>query len=103
MVNEEKLRKALKLYLVTDSQILEGRDFYKCIEDAIKAGVTMVQLREKDIDGKEFLEKAIKLRELTRKYNVSFIIDDRVDIAMLCDADGVHVGQSDIDAKSVRK
>ena len=103
MVNEEKLRKALKLYLVTDSQILEGRDFYKCIEDAIKAGVTMVQLREKDIDGKEFLEKAIKLRELTKKYNVSFIIDDRVDIAMLCDADGVHVGQSDIDAKSVRK
>ena len=103
MVNEEKLRKILKLYLVTDSQILEGRDFYKCIEDAIKAGVTMVQLREKDIDGKEFLEKAIKLRELTRKYNVSFIIDDRVDIAMLCDADGVHVGQSDIDAKSVRK
>ena len=86
MVNEEKLRKALKLYLVTDSQILEGRDFYKCIEDAIKAGVTMVQLRE-----------------LTKKYNVSFIIDDRVDIAMLCDADGVHVGQSDIDAKSVRK
>lgn len=103
MFNEERLRKALKLYLVTDSQILEGRDFYKCIEDAIKAGVTMVQLREKDIDGKEFLEKAIKLRELTRKYNVSFIIDDRVDIAMLCDADGVHVGQSDIDAKSVRK
>ena len=103
MVNEEKLRKILKLYLVTDSQILEGRDFYKCIEDAIKAGVTMVQLREKDIDGKEFLEKAIKLRELTKKYNVSFIIDDRVDIAMLCDADGVHVGQSDIDAKSVRK
>ena len=103
MVNEEKLRKILKLYLVTDSQILEGRDFYKCIEDAIKAGVTMVQLREKDIDGKEFLEKAIKLRELTRKYNVSFIIDDRVDIAMLCDADGVHVGQSDIDAMSIRK
>ena len=59
MVNEEKLRKILKLYLVTDSQILEGRDFYKCIEDAIKAGVTMVQLREKEIDGKEFLEKAI--------------------------------------------
>ena len=63
----------------------------------------MVQLREKDADGKEFLEKAMKLRELTRKYNVSFIINDRVDIAMLCDADGIHVGQSDIDAVSVRK
>ena len=103
MVDRYELKKALKLYLVTDSDILKGRDFYKCIEDAIKAGVTMVQLREKDADGKEFLQKAIKLRELTRKYDVSFIINDRVDIAMLCDADGVHVGQSDIDAVSVRK
>ena len=103
MVDENKLKKALKLYLVTDSDILQGRDFYKVIEDSMKAGVTMVQLREKDADGKEFLEKAMKLRELTRKYNVSFIINDRVDIAMLCDADGIHVGQSDIDAVSVRK
>ena len=103
MVDENKLKNALKLYLVTDSDILKGRDFYKVIEDSMKAGVTMVQLREKDADGKEFLEKAMKLRELTRKYNVSFIINDRVDIAMLCDADGIHVGQSDIDAVSVRK
>ena len=103
MVDENKLKKALKLYLVTDSDILKGRDFYKVIEDSMKAGVTVVQLREKDADGKEFLEKAMKLRELTRKYNVSFIINDRVDIAMLCDADGIHVGQSDIDAVSVRK
>ena len=103
MVDRYELKKALKLYLVTDSDILKGRDFYKCIEDAIKAGVTMVQLREKDADGKEFLEKAMRLRELTRKYNVTFIINDRVDIAMLCDADGVHVGQSDIDVLSVRK
>ncbi|MFQ7522908.1 MAG: thiamine phosphate synthase [Terrisporobacter sp.] len=103
MVDENKLKKALKLYLVTDSDILKGRDFYKVIEDSMKAGVTMVQLREKDADGKEFLEKAMKLRELTRKYNVSFIINDRVDIAMVCDADGIHVGQSDIDAVSVRK
>ena len=55
------------------------------------------------MDGKEFLEKAKKLRELTKKHNVSFIINDRVDIAQLVDADGVHVGQSDIDALSVRK
>lgn len=103
MVDIEKLRKDLKLYLVTDSDILKGRDFYKCIEEAMKAGVTMVQLREKNTDGKEFLEKALKLRELTRKYNVTFIINDRVDIALLSDADGVHVGQSDIDADSVRK
>ena len=103
MINKDELKNALKLYLVTDSDILKGRDFYKCIEDAIKAGVTMVQLREKNADGKEFLEKAIKLRKITRKYNVTFVINDRVDIAMIADADGVHVGQSDIDAMSIRK
>lgn len=103
MLDKNKLKKSLKLYLVTDSGLLKGRDFYKCIEDAIKAGVTMVQLREKDADGKEFLEKAIKLRELTKKYNVSFIVNDRIDIALLVDADGVHVGQSDIDAVSIRR
>lgn len=98
----DTIKKDFKLYLVTDSDILENRDFYKCIEDAIKGGVTMVQLREKDASGKEFLEKAFKLREITRKYNIPFIINDRVDIAIICDADGVHVGQSDIDAKFVR-
>lgn len=103
MINKEKLKKDLKLYLVTDSEILKDRDFYKCIEDAIKSGVTMVQLREKNTDGKEFLEKAIKLRELTNKYNVTFVINDRIDIAMLVDADRVHIGQSDIDAVSARK
>lgn len=94
---------ALKLYLITDSDILKGRDFYHCIEEALKGGVTMLQLREKDADGKEFLEKAMKLRELTKKYGVKFVINDRVDIAMLCDADGVHLGQSDIPAKEARK
>ncbi|WP_347707756.1 thiamine phosphate synthase [Clostridium sp. 1001275B_160808_H3] len=93
----------LKLYLVTDSDILKDRDFYKSIEDAIKGGVTMIQLREKEALGGEFLEKALKLREITRKYNVKFIINDRVDIALLCDADGVHVGQDDLPADEVRK
>ena len=95
--------KELKLYLVTDSDILRDRDFYNSIEEALKGGVTMLQLREKNASGKEFLGKAIKLRELTKKYNVEFIINDRVDIAMLCDADGVHVGQSDIPANKVRE
>ena len=92
MIDINKLKKDLKLYLVTDSNLLKGRDFYNCIEEAMKAGVTMIQLREKEVDGKEFLAKAMKLRELTKKYNVSFIINDRIDIAMLVDADGVHVG-----------
>jgi thiamine-phosphate pyrophosphorylase len=97
------MKDKLKLYLVTDSGILSGRDFYKCIEDALKGGVTTVQLREKEACGKDFLEKACKLRELTKKYNALFIINDRIDIAMLCDADGVHVGQSDIPVNDVRR
>ena len=100
---KENLREDLKMYLISDSDILKGRDFYKCIEDGLKAGVTMLQLREKNADGGEFLEKALKLRELTKKYNAKFIIDDRIDIALLCDADGVHVGQSDMEAGDVRK
>ncbi|MCC0649908.1 thiamine phosphate synthase [Clostridioides sp. ZZV15-6598] len=103
MIDKECLKKDLKLYLVTDSEMLEGRDFYKCIEDAIASGITTVQLREKNTSGKEFLKKAMRLREITRKHGVKFIINDRVDIAIICDADGVHVGQSDIDAKEVRK
>lgn len=103
MIDKDILRKDLKMYLITDSDILKERDFYKCIEDALRGGVTILQLREKNADGGIFLEKAIRLRELTRKYGAKFIINDRVDIALLCDADGVHVGQSDIDAKSVRK
>lgn len=103
MFDKNNLKNKLKLYLVTDSKIIGERDFYNCIEDAIRGGATMIQLREKDASGKEFLQKAIKLRKLTRKYNVLLIINDRVDIALLCDADGVHVGQSDIGAKEVRK
>ncbi len=93
----------LKLYLVTDSNILEGRDFYFEIEEALRAGIKCIQLREKTLGGKEFLERAKKLRKITNKYNALLIINDRVDIAILSDADGVHVGQSDIPLKEVRK
>ncbi|VIG09043.1 thiamine-phosphate pyrophosphorylase [Clostridioides difficile] len=103
MIDKESLKKCLRLYLITDSEMLEGRDFYKCIEDAISSGITTVQLREKNTCGREFLRKAMKLREITKRYGVKFIINDRVDIALICDADGVHVGQSDIDVREVRK
>lgn len=95
--------KRMNLYLVTDADIIGKRDFYKVIEDSLKAGCKCVQLREKNCLGKEFLEKAIKLRELTKKYDALFIVNDRVDIAILSDADGVHVGQDDIPLKEVRK
>ncbi|MEJ8554135.1 thiamine phosphate synthase [Tepidibacter sp. Z1-5] len=90
------------LYIVTDSNILDGRDFYECIEDALRGGVKTIQLREKYATGAEFLQKAIKLRKLTKKYNAMFIVNDRVDIAMISNADGIHVGQSDIPVSYVK-
>jgi thiamine-phosphate pyrophosphorylase len=103
VVDREKLKKELKLYLITDYEMVKERDFYRCIEEALKGGVTILQHREKNVSGRDFLDRALKLRELTSKYGVKLIINDRVDIALLCDADGVHVGQSDIDAINVRK
>ncbi|MGL4849754.1 MAG: thiamine phosphate synthase [Clostridium sp.] len=93
----------LKLYLVTDKELLKGKDFFDEIEKALKAGVKTIQLREKDTLGKEFLEKALELRKLTEKYDALFIVNDRVDIGMLSNADGVHVGQKDISLEHVRK
>lgn len=95
--------KMLKVYLVTDNGQLKGRDFFDVVEESLKGGVTLVQLREKNITSREFYEKALKLREITKKYNVPLIINDRVDIAMAVDADGVHVGQKDIPVSEVKR
>ncbi len=102
MIKKDSLNEYLKLYLVTDSELLKGRNFYECIEEAIKGGVTTIQLREKNASGKDFLTKALKLREITKQHNIKFIINDRIDIAMICDADGVHLGQNDINIKHAR-
>lgn len=91
------------LYLVTDRNILKNRDLKDEVENAIKGGVTLVQLREKECGGKDFLKYAIEVKEITDKYNVQLIINDRVDIALAIDAAGVHVGQNDIPAKVVRE
>lgn len=93
----------LKVYLVTDNGQLKGRDFFDVVEESLKGGVTLVQLREKNITSREFYEKALKLREITKKYNVPLIINDRVDIAMAVNADGVHVGQKDIPVSEVKR
>ncbi|MGL5647513.1 MAG: thiamine phosphate synthase [Clostridium sp.] len=100
---KKELLDKLKLYLVTDKEILKEKDFFKEIEKTLKSGVKTVQLREKDTLGKEFLDKAIKLRSLTKKYNSLFIVNDRVDIGMLSNADGIHIGQKDIQIGDVRK
>lgn len=93
----------LSLYLVTDSELANGRDIRWVVEEAVKGGCTMVQLREKDCGTREFIEKAQDLKEILRPYNVPLIINDRVDVALAVDADGVHVGQSDMPYEVARK
>ena len=91
------------LYLVTDRDVLRGRDLIKCIEDSILGGVTLVQLREKNVTSREFYEIAIKVKEVTSRYNIPLIINDRLDIALAIDADGLHIGQKDLPASVARK
>lgn len=96
-------KKDLLLYAVTDRAWLNGETLYSQVEKALKGGVTFVQLREKKLDKETFLKEAVEIKELCKKYNVPFVINDDVDIAIEMDADGVHVGQSDMEAGDVRK
>ena len=86
----------MKLYLVTDESLLSGKDLYKTVEAAVKGGVSMVQLREKESATRDFIERAIRLKQLLTPYHVPLIINDRIDIALASGADGVHIGQSDM-------
>lgn len=95
-------RKNLLLYAVTDRHWLNGDTLYNQVEAALKGGVTFVQLREKNMETEAFLEEAKEIKNLCRKYKVPFVINDNVDIALAVDADGVHVGQSDMEAGDVR-
>ena len=101
-VNREQLKKDLLLYAVTDRSWLGEETLYEQVEKALKGGATFVQLREKELDEEHFLEEAIALKELCHKYHVPFVINDNVKIAKKMDADGVHVGQSDMEAGDVR-
>lgn len=93
----------LLLYAVTDRSWLGGHTLYQDVEAAIKGGSTFIQLREKKLDEEHFLEEAKEIKELCKKYRVPFVINDNVDIALAMDADGVHVGQSDMEAGMVRE
>ncbi|XP_050211225.1 thiamine biosynthetic bifunctional enzyme TH1, chloroplastic [Mercurialis annua] len=94
----------LFLYAVTDSQMNKkwGRSMVVAVKAAIEGGATIVQLREKDIETREFIETAKACLEICRSHGVSLLINDRVDVALACDADGVHVGQSDMPARLAR-
>lgn len=95
-------KKDLLLYAVTDRHWLNGRTLYEVVKESLDGGVTFVQLREKTLDEDTFLKEAKELQKLCREYKVPFVINDNVDIAMAMNADGVHVGQSDMEAGDVR-
>lgn len=96
-------KSSLLLYAVTERSWLKNRTLHDAVEEALKAGVTFLQLREKNLDYDSFLQLAIEIKKIADKYNVPFVINDNVDVAIACGADGVHVGQEDMDAKEVRK
>lgn len=91
------------LYGITDDNFAHGKSNYQCVEEMIKGGIKIVQYRDKTKSSGEKVEEARAIRELCRKNGVLFIVNDNVDIAMLVDADGVHVGQDDMSPADVRK
>ena len=103
MKSDKRLdEKNLLLYAVTDRHWLNGRTLYEVVKESLDGGATFIQLREKELDNEHFLEEAKELKKLCAEYKVPFVINDNVDIAIQMDADGVHVGQSDMEAGDVR-
>lgn len=94
---------AMRLYAVTDRAWLSHQTLKEQVEEALKGGATCIQLREKELDELSFLEEAEELCALCRAYHVPFIVNDNVKIALACGADGIHVGQHDMQAGDVRK
>lgn len=91
------------MYFITDSTNLSEDEFLFRVEEACKGGVTLIQLREKDITTREYISLARKVHKITQRYDIPLIIDDRVDVALAIDAEGVHVGQSDMPVKLARQ
>ncbi|MBQ2973537.1 MAG: thiamine phosphate synthase [Clostridia bacterium] len=91
------------LYFITDSTGFDETEFLYRVEEALKGGATFLQLREKEKSTREYIELAEKVHNLTQHYNVPLIIDDRVDVALAVDAEGVHVGQSDMPVDVARR
>lgn len=96
-------KKAMLLYAVTDRTWLGNQTLYQQVEAALQGGATCIQLREKDLSHEAFLKEALEIKELCRSYQVPFIINDNVRIALECGADGIHVGQRDMQAARVRE
>ncbi|MFO7933941.1 MAG: thiamine phosphate synthase [Bacteroidales bacterium] len=93
----------VELYLVTDEALCLGRPLKEVVESAARGGVTMVQLREKDMKTRDFVHRAAEIKEILAPYGIPLIINDRIDVALAVEADGVHIGQSDLPYRYVRK
>jgi len=93
----------ISLYLVTDRSLSKGRSIEWIVEEAVKGGVTMVQLREKECNTNDFIEIAIGLKKILKFYDVPLIINDRIDIVLATDADGLHIGKKDMPYCKARK
>lgn len=91
-----------RLYLVTDEKACLGRDLLWVVEEAVKGGVDLVQLREKQLDTPAFIRRAVQLKEILDKYNVPLIINDNLEVAIACHAGGIHVGNSDAKPVAIR-
>ncbi len=102
-INIEKVDNKFSMYLITDEKACMGKDLYKCVEESIKGGTKIVQIREKELGTKDFLDRALKIKEICKKYGVTMLINDRIDIALAVDADGVHLGQSDMPIQIAKK
>ena len=96
-------KKTMLLYAVTDRAWVGRQSLYEQVEAALKGGATCVQLREKELEEEAFLEEAMALAALCRRYGVPFFVNDNVEIAIRCGADGIHVGQEDMEAAQVRR
>ena len=95
-------KSTMLLYVVTDRTWLGDRKLEDQVEETLKAGATFVQLREKELDYDHFVSEGRKLKRLTDQYQVPFVINDNIEVALAVDADGIHVGQKDMNAKDVR-
>lgn len=94
---------ALRLYLVTDQSLMRGRPLADVVAAAVQGGVSCVQLREKNLGSRDFLAQALMLKKLLAPQRVPLVINDRIDIALACGAEGVHLGQSDLPVAQARQ
>lgn len=102
-MKKDKIKKAMQLYLVTDRHWLKAHSLYEDVEAAINGGVTCVQLREKHLNRQLFIREAKELKEICNQNQIPLIINDDVEVMLEVDADGIHVGQNDMQAQDVRK